>query len=195
MDVFGKLTDILVLCIVGFVLPALLVAFLMEEVRNVTINVRVREFAEDVATKGYLDRERYESFLLELNSAGMIIEEEISVEHELLAPEYRMRTVENVEDMDDTEPGNGREMPSVPEFTGNVLWYKDIMSYGEIIEELYDGNGICYFSRGDRFEIKLWKNADNMNAAALGRIFHVDMPKELVAMYGVRIRDEETEKT
>ena len=68
------------------------------------------------------------------------------------------------------------------------------MSYGEILDELYYGDGICYFSRGDRFEIELWKNSDNMSGIALGRILHADMPKELVAMYGVKIRDEETEK-
>lgn len=95
---------------------------------------------------------------------------------------------------DDTDPGCPKCLAAVPEFTGNVLRYKETVSYGEILDELYYGDGICYFSRGDRFEIELWKNSDNMSGIALGRIFHADMPKELVAMYGVKIRDEETEK-
>lgn len=95
---------------------------------------------------------------------------------------------------DDTDPGCSKCLAAVPEFTGNVLRYKETVSYGEILDELYYGDGICYFSRGDRFEIELWKNSDNMSGIALGRIFHAEMPKELVAMYGVKIRDEETEK-
>lgn len=95
---------------------------------------------------------------------------------------------------DDTDPGCPKCLAAVPEFTGNVLRYKESVSYGEILDELYYGDGICYFSRGDRFEIELWKNSDNMSGVALGRILHAEMPKELVAMYGVKIRDEETEK-
>lgn len=95
---------------------------------------------------------------------------------------------------DDTDPGCPKCLAAVPEFTGNVLRYKESVSYGEILDELYYGDGICYFSRGDRFEIELWKNPDNMSGVALGRILHAEMPKELVAMYGVKIRDEETEK-
>lgn len=95
---------------------------------------------------------------------------------------------------DDTDPGCPKCLAAVPEFTGNVLRYKETVSYGEILDELYYGDGICYFSRGDRFEIELWKSPDNMSGIALGRILHADMPKELVAMYGVKIRDEETEK-
>ena len=97
-DVFGKLTDILVFCVVGFILPAFLTAFLMEEVKDTTANITVREFAEDVAAKGYLDKERYETFLLELNAAGVLTETEVCVERDLFAPEYRMRTIEDMED-------------------------------------------------------------------------------------------------
>lgn len=95
---------------------------------------------------------------------------------------------------DDTDPGCPKCLAAVPEFTGNVLRYKETVSYGEILDELYYGDGICYFSRGDRFEIELWKSPDNMSGIALGGIFHADMPKELVAMYGVEVRDEEPEK-
>lgn len=97
MDVCGKLIDILVFCVVGFLLPALLVMFLADNVKDTYSDIRVRSFAENVSTKGYIDYQMYESFVSELNAAGVLVSPRIQVEHELLAPEYVMRSIDDAE--------------------------------------------------------------------------------------------------
>ena len=97
MDAYGKLIDILVFCAVGFLLPAILVMFLADSVKETYSDIKVRAFAENVSTKGYVDYTMYESFIQELNAAGVIVSPEIYVEHESLAPEYVMRTIDDAE--------------------------------------------------------------------------------------------------
>lgn len=98
MNVFGRMTDIIVFCIVAFLLPALLMVFLTEEVENTTADVKLRNFAENISTKGYVNKEMYESFLFEMNSLGVVVFPEFCVEHPLYAPEYHMRSIEEAND-------------------------------------------------------------------------------------------------
>lgn len=95
---------------------------------------------------------------------------------------------------DNTDPGCPKCLAAIPVFTGNVLRYRETVSYGEILNELYHGEGIYRFSRGDRLEIEVWKVGDTGLNNVLERIFHKDTGNELVGMYGVRIRDEIQEK-
>ncbi len=91
---------------------------------------------------------------------------------------------------DDTDPGCPKCLSAIPVFTGNVLRYKETVSNNEILEELYHGDGIYYFSRGDKLKLELWSNGTTVMDRTLSALFHNSMGKELVSMYSVKIRDE-----
>lgn len=95
---------------------------------------------------------------------------------------------------DNTDPGCPKCLSAIPVFTGNVLRYRETVSHGEILDELYHGDGIYYFSRGDRLELELWKTANTATNSVFKRLFGTGIGEELVCMYGVKIRDEEVEK-
>lgn len=97
MDESSRLIDIVVFCIAGFIVPVFYCLFLVGGVENTTVQVKVQSFAENVSTKGYVDYAMYESFVEELNSVGVLVHPEFHVEHELLAPEYMMRSIEDAE--------------------------------------------------------------------------------------------------
>jgi len=91
---------------------------------------------------------------------------------------------------DNKDPGCPKCLSAIPVFTGNVLRYTEIVSCDEILDELYQGDGIYYFSRGDRLEMKVWKMAKTQKNAMLKRLSGKDMGVELVCMYSIKIRDE-----
>lgn len=95
---------------------------------------------------------------------------------------------------DNTDPGCPKCLSAIPVFTGNVLRYKESMSYGEILDELYHGDGICYFSIGDRVEFQIWKTEKTPTNSVFRRIFGSGIGEELISMYSVRIRDEKVRK-
>jgi len=91
---------------------------------------------------------------------------------------------------DNTDPGCPRCLSEVPVFTGKVLRYTETISHNEIMDELYQGEGIYYFTRGDRLMIQLWKNGWRTTDAVIGERFRRNQEKELISMYSVEIRDE-----
>lgn len=97
MDESNRLIDIVVFCIAGFIVPVFYYLILMGVVENTTVQVKLQTFAENVSTKGYVDYAMYESFVEELNRVGVLVHPEFHVEHELLAPEYKMRSIEDAE--------------------------------------------------------------------------------------------------
>lgn len=97
MDESNRLIDIVVFCIAGFIVPVFYYLILMGVVENTTVQVKLQIFAENVSTKGYVDYAMYESFVEELNRVGVLVHPEFHVEHELLAPEYKMRSIEDAE--------------------------------------------------------------------------------------------------
>lgn len=95
---------------------------------------------------------------------------------------------------DNTDPGCPKCLAAIPVFTGNVLRYTESISYAEILGELYHGDGIYYFSRGDRLELQLWEISETPVDSVLGKFFGRGAGEELVCMYGVKIRDEKVRK-
>lgn len=95
---------------------------------------------------------------------------------------------------DNTDPGCPKCLSAIPVFTGNVLRYKESVSYGEILDELYHGDGIYYFSRGDILKLQLWKTEKTPVNTILGKLFGRGAGGELVSMYSVKIRDEKVRK-
>lgn len=91
---------------------------------------------------------------------------------------------------DNTDPGCPKCLSAIPVFTGNVLRYTETMPCGEILDEIYHREGICYFTRGDRLELKLWKMAKTPKNSLLRRLFGKDTGKELICVYGIKIRGE-----
>lgn len=97
MEESGRVIDIVVFCVAGFLIPIILFVFLRVCVEDTTLRVRLQSFAENVSTKGYVDYAMYESFVKELNGVGVLVAPEFHVDHELLAPEYKMRSLEDAE--------------------------------------------------------------------------------------------------
>ena len=91
MNAFGRVFDILIFCVVGFVIPVLVVACLTERVAITSAGVAVQKFAENVSTKGYVTRQMYESYKTQLDSTGILFTSDMEIDHEVLAPEYEMR--------------------------------------------------------------------------------------------------------
>lgn len=95
MNEQGRLVDIILLCVAGFLFPILLLNSQLERVQSITLQGRLSSFAEAISTKGSVDCLMYESFIKELNATGVRVTPEFYVEHEVLAPEYRMRTIDD----------------------------------------------------------------------------------------------------
>lgn len=91
---------------------------------------------------------------------------------------------------DNTDPGCPKCLSAIPVFTGEILRYTESTTYREILDELYHGKGIYYFSKGDRLEMRLWKQGNMAAANVFGTLFGPGAGKELICMYSVRIRDE-----
>lgn len=82
----------------GLLLPMLLYRFQLECVQSSSVQLLCAEFTESVATKGYIEAEVYENFRKELDNSGVHLTVDIYVEHDALAPEYKLRTIQDSEE-------------------------------------------------------------------------------------------------
>lgn len=97
MNALGRVFDILVFCAMGFLLPIIVSVCLQEQVAIINADVIVQSFAENASTKGYVNWQMYENFVRQLDATGMLFSSDMVVEHEVLAPEYVLRSIEDTE--------------------------------------------------------------------------------------------------
>lgn len=89
---------------------------------------------------------------------------------------------------DNSDPGCPYCASLIPVFTGNVMEYYSIKTTAEILNELYDGSGKYYFTRGDYLKIVV-NNRVSTNAMNMLRTLYRSESYKILLTYGSKIRD------
>lgn len=80
---------------------------------------------------------------------------------------------------DDSDPGCPYCAARTPIFTGNILHYKKEEYTNDILKELYDGEGIYYFNRGDFFKVTLMNSSRSLGGRMTAALYK-DMADETI---------------
>lgn len=91
---------------------------------------------------------------------------------------------------DDSDPGCPYCAAKTPIFTGNILHYKKEEDTNDILKEIYEGEGIYYFSRGDFFKVTLVNSSRSLGGKVTAALYK-DMADETIRIqYSGVIRED-----
>lgn len=89
---------------------------------------------------------------------------------------------------DNSDPGCPYCASLIPVFTGNVMEYYSLVTTDEILNELHNGSGKYYFTRGDYLKIDI-NNLVSTNAMNMIKTLYSCEPYKILLTYGSKIRD------
>ncbi len=148
MDVLGRLVDILLLIAVCIIIPTMFLSFKYDDIAQRNAEVVVNEFAETVASCGYVNDEMYYGLVSDLSVYGGVYSVDFMHEQEVYEPEY----VGGV-------------------FTGNIMTYNDQTFTDEIISSV-DSYGAYLMMIGDQFTITVRKRSISSGQSFMKWLLH-----------------------
>lgn len=96
MKSFDKILDIIIAVIVFFFFPIVFFGQKQDALTQTLINTKTKELVNEVRSRGYLTKDRYDQYLEDLSKTGMIYDVALEHRQKILEPEYRLRTPEEV---------------------------------------------------------------------------------------------------
>ncbi|MGB4658235.1 MAG: hypothetical protein WBI07_03525, partial [Mobilitalea sp.] len=95
-DFFEDILSVFIAILIIFLFPLLYFTQKQDSLIQTMVSIKTEKLLDEVTGKGYLTKERYDEFLRDLSSTGLMYE--IALEHEQKSyePEYRFRTAEEI---------------------------------------------------------------------------------------------------
>ena len=170
METLSKIFCILLAIVVMFLFPVQYMASKQDSINQVYVYDTTNQLINDIANKGYLSLDMYERYLQKLSTTGNVYEINMTHTHEVINPKY---------DVD----GNAID--------GEYLIYDECVYEDDILDEIFEGSGTYYLTRGDYISMELY----NTNKTLATRLYHYILHTEesMVQIYvtcGGMIRDE-----
>lgn len=141
MNVYEKVTDLLVAMIIFFLIPMLYLGKRMDllsqgELSGYTINL-----IEDITTHGYMTKEMYEDFVDRVHRINPVLQIEIMSESYVFEPIYQKNN-------------------NLLEYTNLSQTYWTLTTNEDIINNLYSTKARHLFSYGGYLTVNLWNVED-----------------------------------
>ncbi len=142
------------------------------ESNGVEIKAKYLNGHEEILTEGYsdnLDNDYIGSQTVTVGYKGKVVSIIVTVKRNLTKCTVCGRFYELFPD--DSDPGCPYCAARTPIFTGNILHYKKEEYTHDILNELYDGDGIYYLSRGDFFKVTLTNSSRSSGGKMIAAIY------------------------
>lgn len=131
MKSYEHFIDLLLALLVIFLFPILFFGQKQDSLIQTIVKADTTRLVDQVRSKGYLTKDRYEQYLEELTSTNMLYE--VSIEHRLqnYEPEYRYRTMEEILQQQNTS------------YTGsNIYVYRSVTTKAPVVIDSIDNSGL-----------------------------------------------------
>lgn len=148
MRAFEIFIDVLVACIVIFILPMIWMSITTDQILERKAAAYTAQFAETVSNQGYIDDELYYRFVTELSATGGTYDIELMHEQDIMEPEY----VGGI-------------------FTGNVMTYESETYTGDIIKAI-DARGAYLMEIGDVLTVTVTRRAESVGQRIMRMIYN-----------------------
>lgn len=123
--------DIVIAILLILIFPLIYIGQKQDALTQSIVEIKTDELIQEVRSKGYIDREMYENYIEEITSTGVLYDVSMEHTHQVLEPEYRFRTPEEVMEEQDRK------------FTGeNVYTYRPVYSEIPYVEDPIDNSGL-----------------------------------------------------
>lgn len=170
MSSLSKITSVIVAIIILIFAPLTYVATKQDQISQIYVYDCTVKLVDMIRNNGYLTEESYNLYLKKLNVTGNIYDIKITHKHQEYNPIYDVNTYE---------------------FTGDYSVNERCIYTEDIINEIYQGKKVYYFSQDDYISITV----NNINESFGGRMHRLFLRTEkkgsqIYVTYGGMVRDE-----
>lgn len=151
MNIYEKITDLIVLILILFLFPAIYLSKKSELLTYQAITREAEAFQEDIETKGMISRERYEQFCLAIYAYGEPLRIELIYEVNVQEPAYAIDKTSNR-----------------PVFLGRIYEYTRVIETEEIIHYMDQAKTDYPLMAGGYFELHIIFTDQKYEAVYLG---------------------------
>lgn len=165
---FGTILSVILVIIGLFLIPLQYFANKQDAISQAYVYSLVTDFVEEVQLNGYISQDQYNKFTKSLSNTAVMYTIEMTHAHDVVSPTFN----------EDGDAVTGTK--TVPYVT-----YED-----EILEKLFDKDGMYYFEKGDHFTLSVRNKTRTMGQKINTLITNSSVKYTLVATYGATIRNE-----
>lgn len=163
MNSFGRIIDILLLCMMLFIVPLEYMAYKEDCVMQSAISTQTSLFTDTIRNKGYVDRQAYEEFIKWLEESGTVYD--VCITH--------YKKIYTYDDVSDTE----------------VMSY-ELCPDDAVKEAIYGEEGMYTMGMGDFVSVSVKNTGDTLAQKISGSITGNSDAQGIDVIYGGVIRDE-----
>lgn len=93
---YEHIVDLIFAFLIIFLFPILYFGLKLDAITQIIVQSETSEFVQDIRSKGYIDKEMYESYLEQLSKTDVLLDICMENRRQNMEPEYRFRTSEEV---------------------------------------------------------------------------------------------------
>ncbi|MBE5967324.1 MAG: hypothetical protein E7255_10270 [Lachnospiraceae bacterium] len=93
---YEHIVDLILAFLIIFLFPILYFGLKLDAITQIIVQSETSEFVQDIRSKGYIDKEMYESYLEQLSKTDVLLDICMENRRQNMEPEYRFRTSEEV---------------------------------------------------------------------------------------------------
>lgn len=163
MNAIKHFLDLILAIILMFLVVGVNYSQKQDVLSQLYIEIKTKEFTDNVRVHGYMTIQMYEKFKEELSTTGIFFEVEITQERMIFEPEYNNQV-----------------------FSGNVMVYTEVKYTEEILANM-NNNNVYKFTKNDYIEVTVKSNSLTLGMSVFNKLFGAKY--QCIAVSSGKIRD------